>query len=307
MRWLEYPVFLALVVALAEPAGLYLARVFEGEATWLDPVLRPIEAGLHRLMGIDRRQEMTPGVYFASFLLFGLVGAAGLFVLLSVQRLIPGGPADRYLTTPMTPDLAANTAISFATTTTWQAYGGETTLRYLTQAAGLVSQNFLAGASGLAVGIAFIRGLARQDAATLGSFWVDLIRAVLWVLLPIALKPAGRRRSGHFPRGPGRRQRAPAATPERRHPAGPRSLAEHTAPPPVGGLAAEAGHHRVGFDICAGAFRLRLGPDIAGEVRAVTPGLGLLSRSAGVLPEGLHRVWSTSLTAPREALVVKAA
>jgi len=99
----------------------------------------------------------------------------------------PGAPADRYLTTPMTVDLAANTAISFSTTTTWQAYGGETTFRYLTQMLGLVSQNFLAGASGLALGIAFIRGFARERSGTLGNFWVDLVRALLWVLVPLAL------------------------------------------------------------------------------------------------------------------------
>jgi K+-transporting ATPase ATPase A chain len=186
MRWLEYAVFLALVIALARPAGLYLARVFDGGATWLDPVMRPLEAGLHRLMGIDPRREMSAGSYILSFLLFGLAGAAGLFILLMLQRLLPGGPADRFLTTPMTADLAADTAVSFATTTTWQAYGGETTLRYLTQTAGLVSQNFLAGASGLAAGIAFIRGLARRDSGTLGNFWVDLIRALLWVLAPVA-------------------------------------------------------------------------------------------------------------------------
>jgi len=96
-------------------------------------------------------------------------------------------PHDRFLITPMTPDLAANTALSFSTTTTWQAYGGETTLRYLVQVVGLVSQNFLAGAAGLAVGVAFIRGFARELSATLGNFWVDLVRALLWVLLPLSL------------------------------------------------------------------------------------------------------------------------
>jgi K+-transporting ATPase ATPase A chain len=130
---------------------------------------------------------MTAGVYTLCFLLFSAVSTAGLFVLLLIQRWLPGGPADRYLTTPMTLDLAINTAISFATTTTWQAYGGENTLRYLTQVIGLVSQNFLAGAAGLAIGIAFIRGFSRERSATIGNFWVDLVRALLWVLLPVAL------------------------------------------------------------------------------------------------------------------------
>jgi potassium-transporting ATPase potassium-binding subunit len=187
MRWLEYFVFLALVVGLAQPAGLYLAEVFERKPTFLDPVLRPVEFLLYRWLGVRSGQEMSARTYTLCFLLFSAIGTGGLFLLLLVQRWLPGGPADRYLTTPMTLDLAANTAISFATTTTWQAYGGETTLRYLTQLFGLVSQNFLAGAAGLAVGIAFIRGLARERSATVGNFWVDLIRALLWVLLPLSL------------------------------------------------------------------------------------------------------------------------
>lgn len=187
MRWLEYLVFVALIVGLARPVGIYLAQVFEGKATFVDPVLLPIESLLYRLLAIDRAQEMTAGVYTVCFLLFSAAGTVGLFLLLLIQRWLPGEPIGRYLTTPMTADLAANTAISFSTTTTWQAYGGETTLRYLTQLIGLVSQNFLAGAAGLAVGIAFIRGFSRQRSGTLGSFWVDLIRALLWVLLPLAL------------------------------------------------------------------------------------------------------------------------
>src|SRR5262249_45232850 len=125
--------------------------------------------------------------YTWCFVLFGALGTAGLFLLLLAQRWLPGGPDDRYLTTPMTVDLAANTAISFATTTTWQAYAGESTLRYFVQAVGLVSQNFLAGAAGLAVGFAFIRGFARERSETIGNFWVDLVRALLWVLLPLSL------------------------------------------------------------------------------------------------------------------------
>jgi K+-transporting ATPase ATPase A chain len=186
MHWLEYILFLALVVGLARPAGLYLVRVFERQPTLLDPLLQPVERMLLRWMRIDRHQEMSAGVYTLCFLLFSAAGTIGLFLLLLLQRWLPGGPGDGALTTPMTLDLAANTAISFSTTTTWQAYGGETTLRYLTQAIGLVSQNFVAGAAGLALGIAFIRGFARERKSTLGSFWVDLLRAILWVLLPVA-------------------------------------------------------------------------------------------------------------------------
>jgi potassium-transporting ATPase potassium-binding subunit len=187
MRWMEYLAFLALVVGLARPAGLYLARVFDGAPTLLDFALRPAESFLHRLSGIQSDEEMSSGTYTLCFLLFSAVGTVGLFLVLLAQHWLPGGPADRYLTTPMTVDLAANTAISFSTTTTWQAYGGETTLRYLTQLLGLVAQNFLAGASGLALGIAFIRGFVRERSGSLGNFWVDLVRALLWVLLPLAV------------------------------------------------------------------------------------------------------------------------
>jgi K+-transporting ATPase ATPase A chain len=187
MRWVEYIVFVALIVGLARPVGIYLARVFENKPTFLDPVLRPAESLLCRWLGVHSDREMSAGVYTMCFLLYSAVGTGGLFLLLLAQRWLPGSPGDGYLATPMTADLAANTAISFSTTTTWQAYGGETTLRYLTQLLGLVSQNFLAGAAGLAVGMAFIRGFARERSATVGNFWVDLIRALLWVLLPVAL------------------------------------------------------------------------------------------------------------------------
>src|ERR1035438_1611922 len=168
MRWLEYIAFLVLVVTLAGPVGRYLVRVFERKPNFLDPVLLPLESLLYRLSGVDRSREMSAGVYTLCFLLFSAVGTAGLFLLLLAQRWLPGGPADHYLTTPLTLDLAANTAISFSTTTTWQAYGGETTLRYFTQLLGLVSQNFLAGAAGLALGIAFIRGFVGDRSASVG-------------------------------------------------------------------------------------------------------------------------------------------
>jgi K+-transporting ATPase ATPase A chain len=134
---------------------------------------------------VNPELEMRASVYIGCFVLFGAGSTVLLFVILMFQRWLPGGPAGVYLTTPMTANLAANTAVSFATTTTWQAYGGESTLRYLAQVIGLVAQNFLAGAAGLAIGFAFIRGFARQRAATIGNFWVDLVRSLLWVLLPL--------------------------------------------------------------------------------------------------------------------------
>ena len=187
MRWLEYAVFLIAVMGLARPVGLYLARVCERERTFMDPMLRPIESLLYRLLGVCPNDEMTPGVYIICFVVFGAGCTLALYLVLTLQRWLPGGPSDGYLITPMTKDLAANTAVSFATTTTWQAYGGESTLRYLAQLIGLVAQNFLAAAAGLAVGFAFIRGVTRERSATLGNFWVDLVRSLLWVLLPLAL------------------------------------------------------------------------------------------------------------------------
>ena len=187
MRWLEYAVFLGLVVGLARPVGLYLARVFEREKTLLDPILRPVESLLYRVLGVRPQQEMTAPVYLGCFVVFTGMGTAFLFLLLLMQRWLPGGPDNRYLETPLSTDLAANIAVSFSTTTTWQSYAGESTLRYLSQLVGLTAQNFLAGATGLAVGMAFIRGFAREKAATLGNFWVDVVRGLLWVLLQLSL------------------------------------------------------------------------------------------------------------------------
>jgi len=187
MSWLEYTVFIATVLALAYPLGTYLAQVCERRRTFLDPLLRPVESALYRLLGVRDDQEMSAVTYAGCFLSFGSGCAVLLFLMLILQHALPGGPPDAYLTTPMTVDLAANTAVSFTTTTTWQAYAGESTLRYLSQVAGLVAQNFLAGAGGLAVGFGFIRGFARQSSATIGNFWVDLVRSLLWVLLPLGL------------------------------------------------------------------------------------------------------------------------
>ena len=187
LRWLEYVVFIAILLSLAKPIGLYIARVFERQPTFLDRLLCPVESVFHRLLGVQPEKEMTPMAYLGTFLAFSALGTLLLFLLLMLQSFLPGGPDDRYLTTPMSADLAANTALSFSTTTTWQAYGGESTLRYLVQIVGLASQNFLAGAAGLAVGIAFIRGFAREKSSTLGNFWVDLVRGLLWVLLPVSL------------------------------------------------------------------------------------------------------------------------
>jgi K+-transporting ATPase ATPase A chain len=178
----QYLAFGAIVLLLAKPVGLYLLFVFERrQSRWA------IEPWLYRAAGVDPECEMTWSEYARAFFLFSLVGTLLLYGVLRLQGHLPGGPSAADLTTPMTPDLAANTAVSFATTTTWQAYAGESTLRYATQLVGLASQNFLAGGAGLALGFAFLRGFARAGSTTLGNFWVDVTRAVLYVLLPLAL------------------------------------------------------------------------------------------------------------------------
>jgi len=169
----QYGAFLLIVTLLVRPVGAYLARVFSGERTWLDPVLGPLERAIYRLAGVDPTAEMDWKRYAGCFIGFGLLGTLLLYAVLRLQPLFHTfDPAHR--PGPLAPDLAMNTAISFATTTTWQAYGGETTMSYFSQVFGLTVQNFLAGAAGLAVGIAFIRGLARQCTTLLGNFWVDV-------------------------------------------------------------------------------------------------------------------------------------
>jgi K+-transporting ATPase ATPase A chain len=183
---LQYIAFIAIVTACVKPLGGYLERVFSGRTTVLDRLCAPVERLIYRVAAVDSRAEMSAKEYAICFLLFSLAGTLLLYLILRLQRFLPWY-FSKYQTTPMTPDLAMNTAISFSTTTTWQAYAGENSMSYFSQMAGLCAQNFLAGAAGLAVGIAFIRGFARERSATLGNFWVDLTRSLLWVLLPGAL------------------------------------------------------------------------------------------------------------------------
>jgi potassium-transporting ATPase potassium-binding subunit len=182
----QYLLFLVLVTVLVKPLGGYIERVFARRPTALDRVCLPIERIIYRITAVDRNAEMTGIEYATCFVLFSLVGTSLLYVILRMQRFLPWF-FPQYHTTPLSPDLALNTAVSFSTTTTWQAYAGENTMSYFSQMVGLCAQNFLAGAAGLAVGIAFIRGTARELSDTLGNFWVDLTRSLLWILLPGAL------------------------------------------------------------------------------------------------------------------------
>ena len=165
-----------------------MARIFQGERTWLDFLLRPVERLIYKLTRVNATSEMNWKEYALSFIVFSLAGTISTYLILRCQYLLPYfGLTSAYLATPMTPDLTLNTAISFSTTTTWQAYGGETTLGYFSQTVGLAVQNFLAGAGGLAIGVAFIRGLAREKTDKLGNFWIDLVRALLWIMLPLSI------------------------------------------------------------------------------------------------------------------------
>src|ERR1700730_776242 len=183
---LQYVLFVAIVTILVKPLGGYMERVFSRQRTVLDRLFLPVERLLYRITLVDPSVEMPGKEYATCFVLFGFVGTLLLYGILRMQQFLPWF-FPQYHTTPLSPDLALNTAISFSTTTTWQPYAGENTMSYFSQMVGLCAQNFLAGAAGLAVGVAFIRGLARQLSNTLGNFWVDLTRALLWILLPGAL------------------------------------------------------------------------------------------------------------------------
>ena len=183
---IQYVLFGAIVTILVKPLGGYLERVFSRQRIVLDRLCVPVERLIYRITAVDPDVEMTGKEYATCFVLFGIAGTLLLYVILRVQQFLPWF-FPQYHTTPLTPDLALNTAISFSTTTTWQAYAGENTMSYFSQMVGLCAQNFLAGAAGLACGVAFIRGFARKLSNTLGNFWVDLTRALLWILLPGAL------------------------------------------------------------------------------------------------------------------------
>jgi len=183
---IQYVLFVAIVTALVEPLGGYMERVFSRKRTSFDRLCLPVERLVYRITAVDPNVEMSGKEYAACFVIFGFAGTVLLYAILRMQQFLPWF-FPQYQTTPLAPDLALNTAISFSTTTTWQAYAGESTMSYFSQMVGFCAQNFLAGAAGLAVGVAFIRGLARQLSGTLGNFWVDLTRGLLWILLPGAL------------------------------------------------------------------------------------------------------------------------
>ena len=182
--WFQILLYLALILAMTKPLGVFMARVFNRERTFLDPVLRPMERLLYKLTMVDEDHEMPWTEYAASMLIFSGVSMFLLYAIQRVQLYLPWNPQKL---AGVAPALAFNTAASFTTNTNWQNYVGESTMSYFTQMAGLAYHNFMSAAVGIALAIAFIRGIARREKDTIGNFWVDTTRAALWVLLPVSL------------------------------------------------------------------------------------------------------------------------
>jgi K+-transporting ATPase ATPase A chain len=184
MSWIQPVLYFLVLFALIKPLGGYMAKVYQGERTIISPILAPVESLFYRLLGIRADDEMDWKTYTFAILWFSLFGFAAVFLLQLVQGRLPFNPQGLR---GVAPDLAFNTAASFVSNTNWQSYGGETTLSYLTQMLGLTVQNFVSAGTGMAVLVALIRGLVRHTAHSIGSFWVDLTRSVLYILLPLAL------------------------------------------------------------------------------------------------------------------------
>src|SRR6201996_5371719 len=182
--WLQFVAFFAVLLLLMRPLGLYIARVLEGGKTFLDPLLRPIERLLYRVCGIQADQEMSWQQYSIAMLVFSLVSLLLTYIIERAQGLLPWNPQHLGGVAPAT---AFNTAASFTTNTNWQVYTPETTMSYFTQMAALAYHNFLSAAIGIAVAVALVRGIVRKQSDTIGNFWVDTTRIILWVLLPICL------------------------------------------------------------------------------------------------------------------------
>ena len=182
--WVQILLYCAIIVALTPLLGGYMTRVFNGERTFLTPILRPVELALYRAAGIDEKREQSWLAYTVGMLLFHVGGFAILYGLMRFQAGLPFNPAEQ---SAVAPDLTFNTAISFITNTNWQNYGGEGTMSYLTQMFGLTHQNYLSAATGIVLAVALIRGFARHSVQTIGNFWVDITRCTLYVLMPICI------------------------------------------------------------------------------------------------------------------------
>jgi len=182
--WIQILLYIAIIMAITPVLGAYMTRVFNGERTFLSPVLRPVETAIYWAGGVDERREQDWLLYTVGMLLFHVGGFLILYGLQRFQATLPFNPAEQ---TAVAPDLSFNTAISFITNTNWQNYGGEGTMSYLTQMLGLTHQNFLSAATGIVLAVALIRGFARHSAKTVGNFWVDITRCTLYILIPICV------------------------------------------------------------------------------------------------------------------------
>jgi K+-transporting ATPase ATPase A chain len=182
--WLQIGLYLLILLLLVKPLGAYMARVFQGERVFLTSAVGRIERFIFRIVGIRPDEEMDWKTYAVVMLLFNFAGIILVYALQRLQSILPLNPQDLGA---VKPDLAFNTAVSFATNTNWQSYGGETTMSYLTQMAGLTVQNFLSAATGIAILVSVVRGFVRHSAKTIGNFWVDMTRSVLYVLLPLSI------------------------------------------------------------------------------------------------------------------------
>ncbi len=182
--WIQIALYCVVITLLVKPLGGYMTRVFQGERTFLSPVLGPVERGFYRLSGVDERAEQNWLTYAVAMLLFSLAGFLSLYALMRFQALLPFNPASQ---SAVEEGLAFNTAMSFTTNTNWQSYVPETTMSYLVQMAGLTVHNFVSAATGIALAVALVRGFARRSARGIGNFWVDLTRCTLYILLPISI------------------------------------------------------------------------------------------------------------------------
>ncbi len=185
--WIQILLFCAIIVALTKPLGWYMTRVFNGERTFLSPVVRPLEIAIYWIGGVDEKREQHWVTYTVAMLFFHVGGFLILYALMRLQAMLPFNPAEQ---PAVAEDLSFNTAISFITNTNWQNYGGESTMSYLVQMLGLTHQNFLSAATGIALAAALIRGFSRASVHTVGNFWVDVTRTTLYVLLPISFVAA---------------------------------------------------------------------------------------------------------------------
>src|SRR5450631_3331385 len=182
--WSQIAIVLALVLATAIPLSGLIAGIYSGEKNFLSPLLRPVERGFYRLAGVDERREQSWFVYAMAMIAFSIAGFLSLYALQRFQNVLPLNPQG-FDAVPA--DLAFNTSISFITNTNWQNYAGETTMSHLTQMLGLTVHNFVSAATGLAMAFALVRAFARSSATTVGNFWVDMSRVVLYLLLPISI------------------------------------------------------------------------------------------------------------------------